>query len=800
MFKKILQKNRSHFFILSALLLALGCGTSKTRLLESSAPAQLDFGLILRSEKQKISFNNEVQPILNRRCVVCHGCYDAPCQLKLSSYEGLKRGTSQESVYNGSRLNPIDPSRLFIDQKSTKQWRNRGFNSVVADQAKPSAIQNLERSVLYKSIRQKQLHPQARTGPVHHDFEFDLYRENVCATIDKYEEMADEHPSWGMPFGLPNLSDQEYATITMWIAQGAQSDEKIPKINKVTKHSIDTVEQYLNAKTRKQQLISRYIYEHLFLAHIHFKKTHSREFYRLVRSRTAIGPIDEIATVRPYDSPGEVPFFYRFRHVKSSIVVKNHLVYEISQAKLKRWKTLFNQGEFSVYTLPSYEAKDASNPFKTFSQIPAKIRYKFLLDNHKFFIESFIKGPVCRGQIALNVIDDQFWTFFVDPEKDFSSNNLSLHKIMENELALPAEHKSSIKVLSIYTDYWKAQQKYQASKRPYVRQMHSKGTLSALSHLKQGANASLTIFRHSDSASVRKGLWGHTPKTAWVIDYPLLERIHYLLVAGFNVYGGVGHQLNTRLYMDFLRMEGENNFLAYLPIRDRTALRNTWDNGLRASLIQEFSNPTIWREIESSVQFKTANTYIEMLSFLKKRVFSPLEATDRINQPLMSLQSDKASDPSTKNIFEKLKKISTAKGTQLLKLPEVTFLRVRRKNAQDLAFSLLRNKTYQNLKFFLSDENNRSKLDINSDTLSIVEGLEGSYPNLFLTIDETEIDRFTNDFTNLHLDDAFQFFLARYGIQKTSSQFWQTSDWFFEKSMKLYPLRAGIFDLSRYRK
>lgn len=36
----------------------------------------------------------------------------------------------------------------------------------------------------------------------------------------------------------------------------------------------------------------------------------------------------------------------------------------------------------------------------------------------------------------------------------------------------------------------------------------------------------------------------------------MLERIHYLLVAGFNVFGNVGHQLNTRLYINFLRMQG----------------------------------------------------------------------------------------------------------------------------------------------------------------------------------------------------------------------------------------------------
>ena len=35
----------------------------------------------------EVDYWTEVKPILEQRCVVCHGCYDAQCQLKLSSIE-----------------------------------------------------------------------------------------------------------------------------------------------------------------------------------------------------------------------------------------------------------------------------------------------------------------------------------------------------------------------------------------------------------------------------------------------------------------------------------------------------------------------------------------------------------------------------------------------------------------------------------------------------------------------------------------------------------------------------------------
>ena len=49
------------------------------------------------------------------------------------------------------------------------------------------------------------------------------------------------------------------------------------------------------------------------------------------------------------------------------------------------------------------------------------------------------------------------------------------------------------------------------------------------------------------------------------------------------MYGNLGHQYNTRLYMDFLRTEGEDYFLAFLPADKREAIRYNWYKGIRQS-------------------------------------------------------------------------------------------------------------------------------------------------------------------------------------------------------------------------
>ena len=72
-----------------------------------------------------------VKSVLETRCMVCHGCYDAPCQLKLDAWAGLQRGASKDEVYDGTRLKTANLTRLFEDAQTTEQWREKGFYPVL---------------------------------------------------------------------------------------------------------------------------------------------------------------------------------------------------------------------------------------------------------------------------------------------------------------------------------------------------------------------------------------------------------------------------------------------------------------------------------------------------------------------------------------------------------------------------------------------------------------------------------------------------------------------------------------------
>ncbi|NNL06767.1 MAG: fatty acid cis/trans isomerase [Gammaproteobacteria bacterium] len=763
--------------------------------------ATVEYDLLYTLPKEPVSYDKEVRPILESRCVVCHGCYDAPCQLKLSSPEGIQRGGNKKKVYDGARITAADPTRLFIDAQTTGEWRQKAFHPVLnEDDANP--LKNLEDSVMYRMLRQKQLYPQARTGMLSDDFDISLDRAQTCPTIDEFDEYAAKHPKGGMPYAMPNLDRDEYTTLVHWLAQGAvMPEDKAP--SDAAAKQIKLWEAFLNGKSNKERLVGRYLYEHLFQAHLHFDGTDEREFYRLVRSATSPGkPVEVIPTRRPYNDP-TVPVYYRIMRHQGSIVSKTHLVYELSDKRLQRYRELFIEPEYEVASLPSYEAHVASNPIKAFAAIPVKSRYKFLLDDAKFYIEGFIKGAVCRGQVALNVIEDQFWVVFFHPDAEIMSLNDEFLNQVANYLASPSELEDNFKLLASRKHYRLLFRKYVQMKESAVKEFDPLYIKDAMRYIWKGGgsnpNAALTIFRHMDSASVNYGFIGDYPETAWVIDYSVLERIHYLLVAGFDVYGNLGHQLNTRLYMDFLRTEGEDFFLAFLPAEQRQAIRDSWYQGIRRSNKGDEGDVT-WLSKEIVTGYQTDNPQLELYRHLESYLGPLAGDGDFINR----CTSDKCKPGVSEEILRADRAMQSAAkmdGSNVQILPDVAFVRVRMggRPEDDLAYTMISNKAYKNVTSMFVSEKPIDARDYEEDTQTVVRWLEGSYPNFFYMVDLEDIESFVEEYNALSDRDEYEAFIARYGLRRTSEAFWKHADWFNEQYAREKPKLSGIYDLNRYQ-
>jgi hypothetical protein len=785
------------FTLLTLLLTA--CSSSEKSITADQATVEYD--LLYTLPEETISYDEKVRPVLENRCVVCHGCYDAPCQLKLSSPEGIHRGANKKKVYNASRLTADAPTRLFVDAMTTEEWRQKGFEPVL-NEGEVNKVRNLEDSVMYRMLRQKQLYPQARTGMLSDDFDVSLDRAQTCPTLDEFDVYAAKHPKGGMPYALPNLNRKEHTTLVHWLAQGAPMPEDKAPSNVATKQ-IKQWEAFLNGDSNKEKLFARYLYEHLFQAHLHFEGTGDREFYRLVRSNTAPGqPVEIIPTRRPYNDPATEVYYRIMRH-QGSIVAKTHMVYELSSNRMQRYKELFFDTDYEVTRLPSYEPTVASNPIKTFAAIPVRSRYRFLLDEARFFIEGFIKGPVCRGQTALSVIEDQFWVVFFDPDAKIMSLDDEFLNKTADYLSSPTELEDNFSLLASRRHYKKLIEKYFDTKVAAIKDNGPVSIEDAMNYIWKGdgenPNAALTIFRHLDSASVNFGFIGDYPETAWVIDYSVLERIHYLLVAGYDVYGNLGHQLNSRLYMDFLRTEGEDYFLTLLPAEKRRVIRDNWYQGIRKS-DKDIARIDRWMNKEFVSGFKTENPQLELYQHLEQYLGLLAGDGDYINRC--------TTEKCKPNVSEEILRVDKAMqhatemhGLIVKFLPDVAFLRVKMggKPEDDLAYTMISNKAYKSVSSMFQNESLDDRRDYKDDTQTVVRWLEGVYPDFFYVIELDDIERFVADYNAIENRQHYEAFVARYGQRRTSEDFWQHADWFNQQYEREQPRLSGIFDLNRYQ-
>ena len=318
--------------------------------------------------------------------------------------------------------------------------------------------------------------------------------------------------------------------------------------------------------------MARYLYEHLFLGHLYFPKSSQIRFFRIVRSYTPSGKrINPVKTDIPTDDPMKT-FYYRIMPIDQTIVDKNHIIYPMGQEKFRRINELFIDTDWSTKIGEDYGGK-YRNPFYTYRDIPAKSKYQYLLDNAHFFVNGFIKGPVCRGQVALDVIRDHFFVSMFAPSSKFALTDDDFLAKNYEKLALP-ENKASAYSQKRWRNYNDKAVSYSIAKEEYLLSVDSQNEGPGLSDIwdgdKTNDNAMLTIFRHFDNSTVVKGWQGQFPKTFWTLNYPLFEKIHYLLVVNFNVFGNVAHQLYTRMYMDFLRLEGRVTIALYfLPSNAR---------------------------------------------------------------------------------------------------------------------------------------------------------------------------------------------------------------------------------------
>jgi len=749
---------------------------------------------------KKIDYLTDVKPILDKRCVVCHSCYNSPCQAKFSSFEGIDRGASKIEVYNATRLHAIDPTRLFVDAQTTQQWRGKGFFTLT--QAKESNATHND-SIMMHLLYDKKMHPEiiGDYDPEHDELSCPRNKEELA-------EYLDEKPQHGMPYGFPALKNNEYNTIASWLAQGAKGpnakeQQALTTPSKAALHEIKKIEKFFNAPDAKHQMTARYLYEHLYLAHIYFPSAKG-EFYQLIRSYTPSPKKPEIIpTLRPFDNPEVKKFYYRFIKIHSTIVHKTHMVFRLDDAVLARFNELFIKPKWREKPhVVSYDVKISANPFVAFRQIPTKSRYQFLLDNSHYIIMTFIRGPVCRGQMALNVIHDHFWVMFEDPKYDISVVRPDFIDKEVQNLSLPIE-KVDKELLESFSDAYRERYKrYYSAKKKLLEQLYPHGL--PLQSIWAGERAEdaplLTVYRHFDSASVHKGILGEEPRTMWVIDYAQFERIYYTLVAGYDVFGNVSHQTNIRRYMDFLRIEGELNFLDYMPKEKRFDMLKSWYIG--ESAVDDYKYKGL-NTLNNAFAYKTPYPKYEFINALLQKQILP---TTKIHFDKLNFKKPGESLPvmpkklTTLSDYMQAARSITLPGSGFIshmtdRGANNIFLRIDMPDGTFVTRNLVINRWHDNVNSLFGEA---SRLNPKKDTMDILSQSIGSYPNVFVVVKFSDLPDF------LHLmkfdkgSDADIARMKKYFISRSDKDFWKIADWFTKHYHKQDRVNAGLYDFNRY--
>ena len=206
-----------------------------------------------------------------------------------------------------------------------------------------------------------------------------------------------------------------------------------------------------------------------------------------------------------------------------------------------------------------------------------------------------------------------------------------------------------------------------------------------------------------------------------------------------------------------------------------------------------------WMSTDKVTGYKTDDPQNELYKNIIGKLSPVLERDDIINR--CGQPPCKASGPDAlKNRADvAMRKIADIKGEVLIAFPDVAFVRVRRDAMpeNDLAYTIIRDKAYNNVTSMFKNESDESR-DYTNDSLTVVDWLEGSYPNFFFTVDIKDVEKFTEHYASLQNREDYEKFVAIYGTRRTNEKYWQTADWFQDAHLREKPIKAGLFDLNRY--
>ena len=783
--------------------------TTGSARLQMAGVGDVDFSLYKLGNRNGGSYNDhymdKVQPIIAKRCVVCHSCSNGPCSLNMTSYKALERGVNKDDPYFLYRLVPGIDTRV-ANNFSMDEWRRRNFFSILPG-AEPTVAP--KDSILYKNLWRGQ--QNLASNPAFSELE--IRRMTAAHEKSKYEcpinqrEYANfekKYPVGGMPCGMAALDPAEAKILLDWVAGGAQGPSQAAQLiaeNPQTTTAslqdadglVEAWEQFLNPEELRGQLVARYIFEHTYMANIQLEENPG-EFYRIVRTHEPPGEkIHQISTETPQDDPGPGRIYYRLQKVDRVIEAKTHIPWRLKLADIDLLKRLFFADEWTIERLPDYQDK---NPFAIFESIPTRARSGFMLQNAWLMVQSISRGPVCFKQEHTYGVDQYFFVVFLAPDADPS--------VVDPKLGLSAwsqfYSKQSWRTALPFDLSFREGQFRQAFEIK-LRQLRPHGL--NLNDVWDGGdqknpNALIAVNRHQytvDAAQARMRPLTGRPNSVLLLSYASFERRYYNEVVQFKYWGTLAHKFATWDWAVYLRTESEDLFVSLLPDQAvRDALRQKLTGPLGRVAYWLFKDYARGRPADTQKQYTEETLLKDLLVRLGPEVVG---STDTLNNwPDDDMAKTILPEIQNQSEWEMGLRTLTGKAKPFTQfVPNIVFVRL----GGETLYSLTVNRGY------IPDKIISGKAELKarrrqSDILLATRGLSGVAPELFFDLSYAQASGFLKQFSAVRTLDEWRAFANQFKIPRNSPQFWPFVDWLHDWQALRNPVDAAILELKLYDK
>jgi hypothetical protein len=126
-------------------------------------------------------------------------------------------------------------------------------------------------------------------------------------------------------------------------------------------------------------------------------------------------------------------------------------------------------------------------------------------------------------------------------------------------------------------------------------------------------------------------------------------------------------------------------------------------------------------------------------------------------------------------------------------MPQTVFVEIAGPSGNHYA-TILRNNAHLNITSLFGEKKFRKA---NEDTLSVVPGFLGAYPNALFIVNELDLTRFATNIANMRSEGDYRKLIDNFGVRRTSPMFWQQSDTIHAAYELENPIEYGLFDYNR---